>query len=1116
MLKATNNKLDITLTKSKSIFNGLICKEPVNEKLIHDLINSNLLKQKSNRFNAKKHSTEKIQLEKYRKIIKDGYAYVLYTKTKYGRCLARDALSFLNIRRQIRHTMSCDTMVDVDIVCCHHILMVQMLKKYGFNCPYLKSYVNNRKYWLSLVCKHWYIDVKCNNNIKEMNDIAKNLFIRLLYQGTHKKWIIDNDLNILIEPPNELTLFIDEIKNIGEIFMFKNPSLIDDIIKEKIKKGKVDKDNKPINVVGSLCSMVMLEKENMILEIMYSYLVFTKRIVNDIVSLCADGIMISKDVYSDQILLELTGEIYSKSGFIVTLCEKAMNQEYNNIDKHIITNDIFKPNDDFKVVDGIINRMKNLKDIYDKSIYYDEKLVVDNMEGNMIYLSCNHSTYCKLCKKTHVKGLLQLMINEKDNCFICCHGTTKMIKKSLKGRDVEREIHMDAMNNRIDNFFKLDTSGITVYTEDSKYLGCDICNNYIYNAKHDKPIIILNSMMGKGKSSYIKKSLFSDHKLDTKKSMLFISNRKTFTNFICDEFKEYKVVNYQDVSNGNYDHDRLCIQVESLWKIDDKQYDIVIIDEVETVLNQYSSSTMKYVRKCWSTLVDVIKTCSKCIVADAFILQRSIDFILNVCEHREIIMIHNTKPYLEGRKAIQISQDKYDDLLIEKLQNGKRIVGVSCSRENLLSLHHKVMVACPDKIIKSYDKDSDKSDLKNVDKVWTKCDFVNYTPVIQTGISYMMLAFNMCFANLKSSNLARDAMQMLMRCRVLTDNVVYFSINKRQIYNTSNINMFDTFDMFEENYNEKVDIMIEKLSNDMIKNKHLIDMLCNSLRTSDKILLKTMWHNMREYVLSQCHYNSLCVHMLKLQGYDVILLNKDDHNKDMMKEEFFDDYLDDYKNIKDIEISELNTLKHKNNICKNDRLRIDRYYFENMLVENIDLDTRSKLFYEYYQVSHKKKLFDNIKYENSKITIDELVNKDYCKSDTLVNKMNMTGCQLDYVRQINKILGLNHSCIDKIVIDKTKIVGPLKEFIMKNLKDICCIFNSKIKMTGDNKNDNFNSLKIVQKIYNSWSGLQLKGYECHSRTKIFTSYITKCYDYYDMIKSHGNKHTYDYTCEDYE
>ena len=187
MLKATNNKLDITLTKSKSIFNGLICKEPVNEKLIHDLINSNLLKQKSNRFNAKKHSTEKIQLEKYRKIIKDGYAYVLYTKTKYGRCLARDALSFLNIRRQIRHTMSCDTMVDVDIVCCHHILMVQMLKKYGFNCPYLKSYVNNRKYWLSLVCKHWYIDVKCNNNIKEMNDIAKNLFIRLLYQGTHKK-----------------------------------------------------------------------------------------------------------------------------------------------------------------------------------------------------------------------------------------------------------------------------------------------------------------------------------------------------------------------------------------------------------------------------------------------------------------------------------------------------------------------------------------------------------------------------------------------------------------------------------------------------------------------------------------------------------------------------------------------------------------------------------------------------------------------------------------------------------------------------------------------------------------------------------------------------------------
>ncbi len=66
----------------------------------------------------------------------------------------------------------------------------------------------------------------------------------------------------------------------------------------------MDNDGNPINAVGSLCSTIMQEKENLVLETIYKYLVTTKRIRNNIVSLCADGLMISKQYYTETVLKE--------------------------------------------------------------------------------------------------------------------------------------------------------------------------------------------------------------------------------------------------------------------------------------------------------------------------------------------------------------------------------------------------------------------------------------------------------------------------------------------------------------------------------------------------------------------------------------------------------------------------------------------------------------------------------------------------------------------------------------------------------------------------------------------------------------------------------------------
>ena len=279
-------------------------------------------------------------------------------------------------------------------------------------------------------------------------------------------------------------------------------------------------------------------------------------------------------------------------------------------------------------------------------------------------------------------------------------------------------------------------------------------------------------------------------------------------------------------------------------------------------------------------LRQTIQLSKQCIFADAFVLQRT-----NVkTDDESILMIHNKKPFLDNRKAIQISQHTFNDRLISDLKKGKRIVYVSCSRSDLLELETRLIKECPDKKFKIYDRDTDKSDLSNVNEIWSQLDLVAYTPCIQTGVSYMDKPFDLCYANLKSSNLTRDAQQMLMRCRILNDNIVYFSLNKRQIYDTENIHMFENYTLFENDRKQKVNLMIKQLSTNKLQNNGLIDMLQASLHSSDPLLLRIMWYNLREYILSKCHYNMLCVKLLESQNYQVQLLSDNEENKDKTKD----------------------------------------------------------------------------------------------------------------------------------------------------------------------------------------------------------------------------------------
>jgi phage/plasmid-associated DNA primase len=359
------NCLNLTLTRSKNILDGITLYEPVDVSILDKLINSHLLRgselYEQFKFNNK-FKTEKQQLLKYRELIEDGRAKVVYKRSNnpFGRSNPDNGLGLFQIRREIRHTLTSDSMEDIDIDNCHPVLLEQILTFNNINCDNLRRYIENRNEYLKKVQDHYSID-KLPEVIKNphlLKDIAKNLFIRILYSGGVYRWKNDNNIKNNIPTPDFITDLENEIKIINEKIVEANPELVDIIKKLKIDSGKMDKDGfcpqtieekeegKPkrkYNINGSVSSYFLQEKEITILSHIFLYCKEKNYIKNDNCVLCADGIMIEKYLYKPELLNELKDIIKLKTGFIVNFSNKVMDQGYNKILDDRLNFDLYTP-----------------------------------------------------------------------------------------------------------------------------------------------------------------------------------------------------------------------------------------------------------------------------------------------------------------------------------------------------------------------------------------------------------------------------------------------------------------------------------------------------------------------------------------------------------------------------------------------------------------------------------------------------------------------------------------------------------------------------------------------------------------------------------------------------
>ena len=258
------------------------------------------------------YEVEKKALMKLMKKVKRGVMTVRYgfgKLLKFGRVYALDSMSLGCLNKDVRHTLCGDRWVDIDIVCCHPNLMVQLCEKYAIpiRCETLREYINEREVILAEHSKVYGVS----------RDDAKQLFNILTFGGTLKTWVCD----YLSRPDDvdkyKMTAFVskylNEMSGIAKLFYESNPKIAKELAKERYK------------AMYSITHYLLGDYERTILETAFEFAAskIGARFSNKFVG-CYDGFMVMKDVWDDAWIPELEKMVLEKNGFVVKYISKPM------------------------------------------------------------------------------------------------------------------------------------------------------------------------------------------------------------------------------------------------------------------------------------------------------------------------------------------------------------------------------------------------------------------------------------------------------------------------------------------------------------------------------------------------------------------------------------------------------------------------------------------------------------------------------------------------------------------------------------------------------------------------------------------------------------------------
>jgi len=372
-----------------------------------------------------------------------------------------------------------------------------------------------------------------------------------------------------------------------------------------------------------------------------------------------------------------------------------------------------------------------------------------------------------------------------------------------------------------------------------------------------KNVFVLKSKWSTGKTYHIINNLIDKYK-DTHK-ILMITESNSLNNKLS---KEFGFVSHTDDAykspNRLHYEDRVVCSIQSLHRVDDGEFPIIVLDEIQSVLNAFSSTTTfmqlpKHLKayNMYNLLISKIQTSIKSVLCDADIQETYIDEIVKqTAEHNTTIIKNEELVFQDYDFIIHTNLTTFVDTSSDKIINEDcNIAFASASKKKaddylvainqIISKQHKkdivkkkptpfsknVLILTQDGVgyytngVKHNLPINDKLNkiamnkpvkhlkefvIQNIDDVIEECD-VNifiYTPTIKTGISINIEHFKYVFAVGECRSIVYyEFLQMLFRVRKVMGKIVYIYLSLFEFKNRTNVSISQTKNLQQTNSN---------------------------------------------------------------------------------------------------------------------------------------------------------------------------------------------------------------------------------------------------------------------------------------------------------------------------
>ncbi len=493
-----------------------------------------------------------------------------------------------------------------------------------------------------------------------------------------------------------------------------------------------------------------------------------------------------------------------------------------------------------------------------------------------------------------------------------------------------------------------------------------------------KKCLLIKSDMGTGKTeivcNYIDKC--------KPERILWLSTRQTYAENINERLKKYNFTNYLNDKEGFYKKDRIIVQLESLYHLEKnysiKYYDLIVLDEIESLLYHFDSPTIAERSKNIFDLLYMLclNTKTKIIAMDADLNLRGIEYIKDIDKDYKLVV----NQYRNKLINLNMTNNKnfFIDEIKESIKNKKKICIIGLSTKLLYQLEEIIKELEVKYILHTRDSDDKfKHELALVNDLWSKYQVVIYSPTISVGVdftkSYFDEVFSIIIPNTASPRIYK---QMLGRIRNMkTDKILTY-------YQNVNSNM----DSILYNYNDIIEYFKYCDSDIKSTKKYKLEEeginVVNGFTLYDKIMMHNKIEDLNK---STNNFMTQLNVLFNESNYSITFINnitekkkKFELNDDIYKEKIFNT-----KDIDNDEYLEIGTKINNNMATEDDKFEFQKYKFkkfwnlENVTMENINMYFRCEHSYNRLLKIFDKKVIDKdyIDYnvENKIIVIKNII-----------------------------------------------------------------------------------------------------------------------------------------------